>query len=164
MTSNDIQRNEFNFAALPTKRMGAGAVFLNADHELLIVKPTYREKWQLPGGIVEEHESPRVACVREVWEELGLNVDIERLLCIEYRSTAPPKTESLQFVFYGGVLTTSQIQQIRLPPDEIKVYEFISINEAKNKLGELSAQRIQWAWKALHDQRTVYAEDGVARL
>jgi 8-oxo-dGTP pyrophosphatase MutT (NUDIX family) len=164
MEPNDKQSNRFDFSALPMKRMGAGAVFLNTDHELLIVKPTYREKWQLPGGIVEEHESPRAACVREVQEELGLSIDLEQLLCIEYRSTVPPKTESLQFVFYGGVLTTSQIQTIKLPPDEIKVYEFVSLNEAQNKLGALSAQRIQWAWKALHEQRTVYAEDGVAQL
>lgn len=154
--------NEFDFTAqLPAKRMGAGAVLLNSDQNILLVKPTYRQKWLLPGGIVEAHESPGAACVREVKEELGLGICLEHLLCIEYRSTAPPKTESLQFIFYCGILTSSQIEQITLPPDELNAFCFVSIDEAKEKLETLSARRIQWAWKALHNQRTIYAENGL---
>lgn len=154
--------SEFDFTAqLPMKRMAAGALLLNAERHFLIVQPTYRDEWILPGGVVEAHESPGAACLREVKEELGLNVSLERLLCVEYRSTAPPKTECLQFVFYCGVLSPSQIQRITLPADELNNYCFVSINEAQDKLASLSAQRIQWVWKALQEQRTIYAEDGV---
>lgn len=157
--------SEFDFTAqLPMKRMGAAALLLNREHNILIVKPTYREKWLLPGGIVEAHESPGAACLREVREESGLIVSLKQLLCVEYRSTAPPKTEALQFVFFCGILSPSQIQQISLAPDEIIAYCFVSIDEAPDKLETLSARRMQWAWKALQEQRTIYAEDGVEQM
>jgi 8-oxo-dGTP diphosphatase len=69
-------------ARLPMKRMAAGGLFLNADHHLLIVKPIYREGWQVPGGIVNADESPLTACRREVREELGIDVDLGRLLSL----------------------------------------------------------------------------------
>lgn len=156
------ETNKFDFTAqLPTKRMGVGAILLNSEQHILIVKPTYREKWLLPGGIVEADESPGAACVREVKEELGLNVSLGNLLCVEYRSTAPPKTESLQFVFYCGILTSVQIARIKLPPDELSNFCFAPINEAKERLEIHSTQRIQWVWKALHAQQTIYAENGI---
>jgi ADP-ribose pyrophosphatase YjhB (NUDIX family) len=51
--------NTFDYTAgLPMKRMAAGALFFNANRQILIVQPTYRESWLVPGGIVEAHESP----------------------------------------------------------------------------------------------------------
>jgi 8-oxo-dGTP pyrophosphatase MutT (NUDIX family) len=35
-----------------------------------LLEPTYKEDWEIPGGIIEENESPREACKREVLEEL----------------------------------------------------------------------------------------------
>jgi 8-oxo-dGTP diphosphatase len=41
------------YAALPAKRMASGALYFNNRGELLIVKPTYRAAWLIPGGVVE---------------------------------------------------------------------------------------------------------------
>ncbi len=98
----------YNYEVLPKKRMAAGALFLNEEGKILIVKPTYRPDWLLPGGSVEKEESPREACIREIQEELHLEIALERLLCIEYLSTDPAQTECVQFVFYGGQITNSQ--------------------------------------------------------
>lgn len=89
---------------LPGKRMAAGALFLNARQEILIVKPTYREDWLVPGGVIERDESPYRACLREIREELGLDLLLHRLLCIEYKLPHGASSESVQFIFYGGVL------------------------------------------------------------
>ena len=70
--------------SLPKKRMSAGALFYNSDGKVLLVKPTYRDKWLIPGGIVEKDESPRQACEREIKEELSLIVSVSRILCIDY--------------------------------------------------------------------------------
>ncbi len=70
----------YNYEALPKKRMAAGALFLNEEEKILIVKPTYRPDWLLPGGSVEKEESPREACIQEIQEELCLEIVLERLL------------------------------------------------------------------------------------
>ncbi|MEO0768780.1 MAG: NUDIX hydrolase [Cyanobacteria bacterium J06649_4] len=46
--------------------MGAGGLFFDSEGRLLILKPTYRNDWLIPGGVVEANESPRHACMREV--------------------------------------------------------------------------------------------------
>ena len=144
--------------------MGAGAIILNDNQHILLVKPTYCEKWLFPGGIVEAHESPGAACLREIKEELNLDVKLGRLLCVEYRSTASPKTESLQFIFYCGTLTNLQIEKIQLPSNELNAFSFVSISEATNRLEVHSQRRLQWAWKAIQEQRTIYAEDGIEHI
>ena len=41
---NDYYKN------LPRKRMGSGALFFNSKDEALIVKPNYKDHWEIPGG------------------------------------------------------------------------------------------------------------------
>jgi 8-oxo-dGTP pyrophosphatase MutT (NUDIX family) len=48
--------------------------------EVLLVKRTSPRAWELPGGYVELRETTEQAVVREVREETGLDVQIERLL------------------------------------------------------------------------------------
>ena len=45
------------------------------DDRVLMCQLTYKQDWDLPGGVVEvEVESPQVAVSREVSEELGLDI------------------------------------------------------------------------------------------
>lgn len=42
---------------------------------LLLVRTSYRRVVQLPGGGMAAHETARAAAIRELWEELGLQLD-----------------------------------------------------------------------------------------
>src|SRR5437764_8544533 len=94
---------------LPMKRMASAALLLNEHQEVLIVKPIYREHWLLPGGVVEEGESPKQTCMREVREELGLHIAAGKLLCVDYKVQQGTRKEGIEFVFFGGVLKEETI-------------------------------------------------------
>lgn len=145
---------------LPKKRMAAGALLRNAAHEVLIVKPTYRPDWLVPGGVIEYDESPRDACIREIHEELGIVHQVARLLCIDYRPADAHSTESLQFIFDGGILDEYIIRQFRLPKEEIERYAFLKPDEALACLNIHLQRRMAHALVALADDTTLYLEDG----
>jgi ADP-ribose pyrophosphatase len=59
---------------------------VHKEGKVLLVKrnnPPNRGKWALPGGLVELGETCEDAAVREVFEETGLKVKIERLLDVQ---------------------------------------------------------------------------------
>ena len=146
------------YPGLPKKRMAAGALFRNALGEILLVKPTYRPDWLIPGGITEADESPRRGCAREAREEIGLEVAIGRLLCVEYLPREGPKTETVQWIFDGGVLTTAQIAAISLQAGELSEYRFVAPGEAPRLLNRSLGRRITHALKALASSGDVYLE------
>ena len=45
----------------PTAQVAAAALFTDQLDRILLVKPTYNDAWNLPGGVVEPGESPSAA-------------------------------------------------------------------------------------------------------
>ncbi|HEY3631484.1 MAG TPA: NUDIX domain-containing protein [Jatrophihabitantaceae bacterium] len=59
----------------------AGGIVLDAAGRLLVVQrsqPPSAGKWSIPGGRCEPRESSRDACIREVREETGIDVEVLR--------------------------------------------------------------------------------------
>jgi ADP-ribose pyrophosphatase YjhB (NUDIX family) len=48
----------------------AGALFFDDFSRLLLVQPSYKPGWEIPGGFLQPGETPTEAAVREVAEEL----------------------------------------------------------------------------------------------
>ena len=94
----------------PKHIVAVAGAFFNDQGQLLLVK-TERRGWECPGGQVEEGEDLVSALVREVWEETGCEVEVERQVGVYTNLTAPSK---VMFVFIGrhvgGVLGTSDEQ------------------------------------------------------
>ena len=61
-------------------RPGVAAIIRNGQGEILLQRRSDNGLWGLPGGSVEIGESVRQAIVREVEEETGLSVEVERLI------------------------------------------------------------------------------------
>ena len=58
---------------LPRKRAISQLLVRDPDDRVLLCQLTYKQDWDLPGGVVEVGESPQRAVGREVEEELGLD-------------------------------------------------------------------------------------------
>ena len=69
---------------LPRKRAISQMLIRDADGRVLLCQLTYKRDWDLPGGVVEVGESPRLAVQREVEEELGLEVEPGGLLLTDW--------------------------------------------------------------------------------
>jgi len=69
----------------PLFQVFAVAVIFNQDKQILLVKSTYQRfhPWGLPGGSLDYGESPEDAVVRELLEETGLIVNVEKFLLIK---------------------------------------------------------------------------------
>ena len=147
---------------VPRKQMATGAVVRDATGRLVIVKPTYRPHWLVPGGMIELDESPRQACVREIAEELGLTLHVGRLLCVDFRPADPPKRESIQFIFVAGILNDEHIARIHLPPAELAAFRLLAPGDALPLLHVHLGRRMAYALQALADGATYYLEDGRA--
>ncbi len=139
--------------------MGAGCLLFNKRDQLLLVKPNYKPGWEIPGGVVEQNESPKQCCQRELLEEIGLNRDIGRLLVIDYNSAANPKTESLMFIFDGGTLSESEIAAIQLQEDELSTFAFFAQNTLPDAMTKTLKSRVMAALQRRSVKNELYLEN-----
>lgn len=109
---------------------------------MLLVNPTYKPGWELPGGVVEVNESPAEACRREVREELGIDVEVGELLCVDYNHSTPDYVESLMFLFRIASLTPQRVQTITVATSELSEYRFCTLDQARDLLPERVARRL----------------------
>lgn len=56
-------------------RYGAFIICFVGDHMLLSRAPDSNGDWELPGGGIEDGENPKVAVLRELYEETGIYIE-----------------------------------------------------------------------------------------
>ena len=88
----------------------AAICIVERGHRLLLVKrgnePGYG-LWSLPGGYVDRGEVVEAAAAREVWEETGLTVEIDRLVGLFSVAGNAVMVAAFSARETGGQLTTS---------------------------------------------------------
>ncbi|MFE3772312.1 NUDIX domain-containing protein [Streptomyces sp. NPDC059122] len=146
---------------MATPRMAAGALFFDDQDQVLLVKPSYKPKWEIPGGYIERGESPLTACRREVEEELGITPPIGPLLVVDW---APSEAEGdkVLYVFDGGRLCPGEFTKIKLAPEELLAAEFHSADWLDELLIPRLARRVRAAITAHTQGRPQYLEHGAS--
>lgn len=144
-------------------RVAAGVLILNDIGHVLLVKPSYKEGWDIPGGYVEPSESPAQAAIREVSEELGVSRPVGRLLVVDW-APHPQEGDKLLFIFDGGRVTDSEVGNFTLGPDEISEAALWPLSEVAKLTPPRLGRRLELAYLALVGQiGDCYAEHGVTR-
>ena len=146
------------YRSLPTKHIGAGCLFSDHLGRVLLVKPVYKDPWEIPGGGVEANESPLAACIREVREELGFDLRNARLRCIDYRRPVEGvRADALRFVFFGGLLSSDDTASFRLQSAELSEWRFVPEVDLDAYVTPVMARRLRSSLKAAG---FVYLEEG----
>jgi 8-oxo-dGTP diphosphatase len=145
-------------AAVPAIPASAGALIFDHAGRLLILKPTYKSGWTIPGGVMEANgETPWQACRREVREECGIEVHAARLACVDFRPPRPGSPGGIRFLFDCGELDDAVLAGIAVQPEEISEHRFLPLAAALDLLRAPIRRRVRAACAA---RGPIYLEDG----
>lgn len=143
---------------VPRIPASAGALIFDERGRLLILKPSYKKGWTIPGGQIDSHgESPWEACRRETREECGLQVEHGRLSCVDFLAPKPHRPGGVRFLFDCGTFTDRQLTAIRLEDAEIDEHRFAELAAA---IGLLSGPLRRRVSRSAGTKRCVYLEGG----
>ena len=125
MTKEYTQEENRIWRASQPQKMIVVKVIIKSDlGNVLLAKPNYKKTWQLPGGGVENGESPEQAVIREVKEELNLNI-VESDLSI--KGTIYKSDEEILFVLYESHKLITEDTRLNLQADEITNFQFTEV-------------------------------------
>ena len=143
---------------LPGIPVSAGALIFDRAGLLLILKPTYKSGWTIPGGVMEaDGESPWEACRREVREETGIELARGRLAALDFRRPRPGRPGGIRFLFDCGKVSHKALAGLVLQPEEISESRLAPLSDALTLLRGPIRRRVRAATRS---QRLVYLEDG----
>ena len=145
-------------AGLPTKRAIAQGVIRNNADEILLCELTYKQDWDLPGGVVDPHESPAQAVIREIREELQVEVLPQYLVAVNWLPQWGGWDDAMLFVFDLGV-EDDVIARAHLEPRELRCLHWCTLEDVERRAAPYVTRMLRRL--AQQTEGTAYLEDGV---
>jgi 8-oxo-dGTP pyrophosphatase MutT (NUDIX family) len=130
---------------LPRKRAIGQLLVTDRADRVLLCQLTYKRDWDLPGGVVEVGESPRLAVGREVAEELGLSLTAGGLLLTDWLPAWGGWDDALCLVFDGGTHDPSLPELVVRQEREIRSAEFCTAAQVRERATDFTARRVEAA-------------------
>jgi len=113
--------------------VGVGVLVKRGDKVLLVRRrfDPGRGKWSIPGGLVELGETVRDAALREVYEETGLNVKLDRLLgVVDYIERDERGRVRFHYVLVDFLAYAEGPEKVK-PSDEFLEVRWVKASEVK---------------------------------
>ena len=142
---------------LPRKRAISQLLVRDTEGRVLVCELTYKRDWDLPGGVVEVGESPKLAVAREVREELGLDFEPGDLLLTDWLPPWGGWDDAVCLVFDGGTHDASILESVIRQEREIRAARFCTLAEIRTHCADFTARRIE---RALAPGGDRYSESG----
>lgn len=145
----------------PRKRLIAHALVTDSAGRVLLCETNFKRDWELPGGIVEPGESPRLACRREMVEEMGISPTVGAVLVVDWLRPYKGWEDALELVFATAVV--AEEEKAGFIPDgvEIRALHWIPPEGLDDVMTPFGAARARSAVEALASGRTLVTEGGV---
>ncbi|WP_328301888.1 NUDIX hydrolase [Streptomyces sp. NBC_00435] len=149
------------YAAHPSPLVAATGIVLDPRGRVLVLTTSYKTELELPGGGVEDTETPEEGLARELKEELDLSVPVGRLLAVDSRPPGPLGRSLVVHVHLVGPLTPGEASAISFPDGEITQARWLSPEEAYGALPARTAPRLRASLAALYSGSLAHLIDGV---
>lgn len=118
LTDKDIGE-EYSEIINPKTRLGARGIVIRDDDKIAIFNKANKNEYKLPGGGIENDETPEEAFKREVLEETGCIVNIIEKIGITEEYKCQSNFKQISNVFYGKVIEdTKQLHTTQKEKDE----------------------------------------------
>lgn len=145
---------------LPTKRNIAQGLLRNERGEILLCELTYKQDWDLPGGVVDPRESPRECVAREIAEELDIDVVASALLAVNWLPPYRGWDDAMLFLWDLGTLDSAKTKRMTLLRREIREVHWVAPADLDEHVAPYTAAMLRQVLAADGGAgRTVYLED-----
>jgi len=114
--------------------IGVFAIITDDQDRVLMSHRRDYDLWNLPGGRVEKGEVPWEALVREVDEEIGLKVEVKKLMGIYSK----PQKDEIVFCFVCDVVSGELKES-----DEADRHEYFVLNDIPKNSAPKQVERIK---------------------
>lgn len=145
---------------MPRKRLIAHALLLDVHGRVALCETSFKPDWELPGGIVEPGESPVAGAVREMREEMGVTLALDRVLVLDWLRPYLGWDDALEVVFGAPALSPGQVAAIVPDGREILGVHWLEPDRAFERLAPFAVGRLRAALAAHADGVTRYLEGG----
>lgn len=145
-------------SVLPTKRVIAHVVFQNRLGQVLLTETTYKPDWELPGGVVDLGETPRVGAQREVLEEIGLERVFDEPALVDWMPPSMGWSDAVEFIYDGGVLPDGVARALAPHDAELAAVHWVPRESLAKHVSELSLRRL----RLVLDGFRGFSENGLA--
>ncbi|WP_425388664.1 NUDIX domain-containing protein [Amycolatopsis jejuensis] len=141
--------------------MSAGTLIRDGADRVLLVEPSYKEHWDIPGGVCEVDEPPWRTARRECAEEVGIDRPLGALLVIDYIPDDGRMPEGMAFIFDGGRITEDEAARLTLTDPEILSVELVPVDAVAERVKPSLGRRLRAALTAAQTGRApMICEDG----
>jgi hypothetical protein len=142
------------------KRVISHLLLTDDAERVCVLETTFKPDFELPGGILEIGESPRVGLVREVQEELAHAVSVGRLLVVDWLAPYLGWEDAVELIFDGCQLAEFAIARLQPDGREIRAVHWLDPAAAIATMAPFAQGRLRAALAAREEGRTLYLEAG----
>lgn len=136
------------FLVLDGRRQAVGAILIEPGGRLLLVHERMRGEWSYPAGYVDRGENHLQAVVREMGEELGLQLEPDRFMHLATHAHNERPGGPLDFKTYRSQVTATEAASVRRQYSELVDHRWVTPDEAlelitprfRDRLSELLEQ------------------------
>ncbi|MEU3693719.1 NUDIX hydrolase [Streptomyces narbonensis] len=118
---------------MPLHSVSVAGVVVREDGRILAIRRADNGTWEPPGGVLELHEHPEQGAAREVLEETGMHVEVERLTGVYKNMTRGVVALVFRCRPTGGEEGTSE---------ESTAVDWLTRDEVEERMSEVYAVRI----------------------